>query len=131
MKLVDTNRILMEMRHFFSTLRNQNFQEAFEMVKKLNLLPLHQEEMNEKESNYKNLDPILRAQFPAILAGTVHCLYMIHRSIKSEARGVNQSVEFHLKDLQMKARFLYIFSGLTKMPDSTNQEIRQMRNLMI
>lgn len=131
MKLVATNRTLMEFRHFFSTCRHEQYPEAFEMIKRLNLLPLRQEEVNEKESNYKDLDPILKAQFPALLTGAVQCLQGMHRRIKSEARGVDESVEFHLKDLQKKARFLYIFSGLTSMPNSTKQDIQRLRNNMI
>lgn len=130
-KLVATNRTLMEMRRFFAVLRSQQLQEAFEIVKSLNLFPLRQEEINEKESIYKDLDQILRDQYPALLTGAVRCLYGIHRSIKSEARSVDESVEFHLRDLQKKARFLYIFGGLINIPSSTREEIQAMRNNMI
>jgi len=131
MKLVSTLRTLMQMRHFFATLRNQQFHEAFEIFKSLNLLPLRQEEVNEKESCYKDLDAILKEQIPALLAGSVRCLYGMHVRIKSEARSVDASVEFHLKDLQLKARILYIFAGLTDMPSATKQEIQRIRNNMI
>lgn len=131
MKLVDTNRTLMEFRYFFSSLRNEQYQETFEMIKRLNILPLQQEEVNEKESIYKDMEPILKEQFPALLTGAVHCLHGMHRRIKSESRGVDESVEFQLKDLQKKARFLYIFSGLTNMPNSTKQDIQRLRNNMI
>jgi hypothetical protein len=131
MKLVATNRTLMEFRHFFSTCRHEQYQEAFEMIRRLDLLPLRQEEINERGSKYKDLDPILKEQFPALLTGAVHCLQRMHHRIKSDARGVDESVEFHLKDLESKVRFLRMFSSITNMPDSTNQDIQRMRNSMV
>lgn len=131
LKLVTTNRTLMELRHFFSTLRKGQFQAAFEIAGNLNLLPLRQDDINEKESYYKDLDPVLKDQYPAFLLGLAQCLHGMHRRIKSEARGVNDSVDFQLKDLQQKARFLYIFSGLTGMPSDTKDGIQRYRNNMM
>lgn len=131
LKLVSTNRTLMELRHFFSTLHKGQFEAAFDMAQNLNLVPLRQDEINGKESYYKDLDPVLKEQFPALLLGVAQCLHGMHRRIKSEARGVNESVEFQLKDLQQKARFLYIFSGLTSMPSATKDGIQRYRNNMM
>jgi hypothetical protein len=131
MKLVATNRTLMEIRHFFSTCRHEQYQEAFEMMRRLDLLPLRQEEVNEKGSKYKDLETILKEQFPSLLTATVHCLQKMHDRIKSEARGVDESVAFHLKDLENKARFLYMFAGLTNMPDATRRDIQRLRNSII
>ncbi len=131
MRLVATNRTLMELRHFFAALRKDQFQEAFDMAEHSKLLPLCQEDINDKESYYKDLDPILKDQFPALLLGATRCLHGMHRSIKSEARGVNDSVAFQLKDLQQKARFLYIFAGLTSMPNATKEGIQRHRNNMM
>lgn len=84
-----------------------------------------------RESNYKDLDTIVKDQIPALLTAAVYALHGMHRRIKSEARGVDDSVNFHLKDLQNKARFLYVFSGLTAMPNATKEEIQRLRNNMI
>jgi nuclear pore complex protein Nup93 len=130
-KLVTTNRTLMELRHVFATLRQEKHQEAFDIIKRMQLLPLTQEEISERESQYKDFDTIVKDQFPALVTGAVYALYVLHRRIKSEARGVDDSVNFHLKDLQNKARFLYVFSGLTGMPSATKEEIQRLRNNMI
>lgn len=131
LQLVSTNHQLMQLRGFFSQLRSEHYQEGLETVSGLALLPLSQEEVSEKESKYKDLDTVLRDQFPALLSGAVHCLYGLHRKVKSESRGVDQSVEVFLKELQMKARLMYIFSGLTNMPNSTKEDIQRLRNHMI
>ena len=130
-KLITTNRTLMELRHVFSTLRHEKHQEALDMIKRMQLLPLTQEEISLRESNYKDLDAIVKDQFPALLTAAVFALYGLHRRIKSEAHVVDDSVNFHLKDLQNKARFLYIFSGLTGMPNTTKEEIQRLRNNML
>ena len=129
--LVSTNRMLMELRRFFSAVRAERYQEAFEMVQRLDLLPFAKGQVSEKEISYKNLDPILKRQFPALSTGATQCLHGMYRKIKSEARGVDESVEFHLRDLQTKARSLYMFAGLTNMPNATNEDIGRMRNNMI
>lgn len=129
--LMSINYTLMEMRHFFATLRQEKYHEAFEIVKRIDLLPLSQEELGAKEGAYKDLDPVLQREFPAFLSGFVHCLHGMHRKLKSEARGADESVEFHLRDLQKKARFLYIFAGLTNMPSATKEDIMRLRNNML
>eukprot|EP00934_Nitzschia_sp_Nitz4_P000406 Nitzschia sp. Nitz4//scaffold166_size90379//66720//68650//NITZ4_005068-RA/size90379-exonerate_protein2genome-gene-0.23-mRNA-1//1//CDS//3329538229//406//frame0 len=129
--LVRVNRTLMEIRRFFSILRQEKFQDAFDIVKSLDLFPLFQEDLDSKVGVFKDLNPLLRQEIPVYLSGTVHCLHGMHRKIKSEARGVNESVEFHLHDLQMKARFLYIFAGLTSMPSNTKEDIMRLRNNMM
>mmetsp|Transcript_122515 Transcript_122515/g.342873 ORF Transcript_122515/g.342873 Transcript_122515/m.342873 type:complete len:342 (+) Transcript_122515:1055-2080(+) len=130
-RLVTTNRTLMELRHVFSSLRQEKHQEAFEIINRMQLVPLTQEEINERESKYKDLDTIVKHQFPSLLKAAVHALHGMHRRIKSEAPGVDESTSFHLKDLQNKVRFLYIFSGLTSMPTETKEEIQRLRNNMI
>jgi Nup93/Nic96 len=130
-KLVATNRLLMECRQAFTTLRNEKYQEAFDMIMRMQLLPVTPEEFSVRESNYKDLDTIVKDQIPALLTAAVYSLHGMHRRIKSEARRVDDSVNFHLKDLQNKARFLYVFSGLTAMPNATKEEIQRLRNNMI
>jgi len=130
-QLITTNRTLMELRHVFSMLRQEKHQAALDIIKRMRLLPLTQEEISEKESLYKDLDTIVKSQIPALLAGAVYALYGLHRRIKSEAHVIDDSVTFHLKDLQNKARFLYVFSGLTGMPNATKEEIQRLRNSML
>lgn len=131
LKLVTTNRQLTELRSFFEHRRFGRYQEGLDIVARLGLLPFTQEELNEKQSNYRDLDPILKKQFPTFLAGSVHCLYGLHRKVKSESRGQDSSVEVRLKELQMKSRLMYIFAGLIDMPSSTKEDIQKMRNHMI
>jgi hypothetical protein len=122
---------LTKSRLFFEHIRKARFQEAFSVVRDLGLLPFVQSEINEKESQYKDLDPMLRAAFPPLICGTMECLFGMHRLLKSESSGRNDTVEQRLKELQLMARFIYIFSGLTDMPVSTKEYIHQKRNHML
>jgi hypothetical protein len=131
LQLITTNRQLTELRNFFEQLRHERFYEGFEIVSRLGLLPLSQEDLNEKQSKYRDIDLILKSQFPAFVTGAVQCLYGLHRQVKSESRGVDPNVEARLKELQFKARLLYIFSGLVGMPSSTKEDIQRLRNHMI
>mmetsp|Transcript_19709 Transcript_19709/g.48434 ORF Transcript_19709/g.48434 Transcript_19709/m.48434 type:complete len:803 (-) Transcript_19709:105-2513(-) len=129
--LIQVNQQLTAMRSFFDIIRGGRLQEAFQIVSSLNLLPLAQDQMNEKESRYKNLDPSLKAAMPSLICGTMECLFGTHRKIKSESRGINDTVEERLRELQMMARFIYVFAGLVNMPSSTKDFIQQKRNHML
>lgn len=132
MYLVDTNTKLIQLRRFFDELRNNRYQEAFSIVVEIGLLPFTQSAITEKEKKYNDLDPILKDGFPSLLSGTMECLLGLHRKVKSEARGINETVESRLKELQFLARFIYIFSGLIKdMPPATKQYIQEKRSHML
>lgn len=122
---------LLKLREFFMCVRNEQFREAFEMMRAMDLLPFTQDQVNEKESKFKDLAQALKSEYPAIMVGTMQCLHGMHRKVKSESRGVDHNTEFFLKDLQMKARYIYIFSGLTNMPSTTKEDIQRLRNNMI
>lgn len=129
--LITVNQQLTELRKFFEHIRGGRFQEGFHIVSALGLLPFTQIELNEKESRYKNLDQILKDSFPALVCGTIECLFGMHRKMKSESRGFSETVKERLKELQMMARLIYIFSGLTNMPAATKEYIHQKRNHML
>lgn len=101
------------------------------VIEARNLLPLTQDQMNERESRYKGLDPSLKAAMPSLICGTMECLFGMHRKIKSESRGINITVEERLRELQMMARFIYVFAGLVNMPSSKKDFIQQKRNHML
>lgn len=128
--LIAVNEQLTSMRQFFENVRGGRFQEAFQIVTALNLLPFAQNEIYDKESRYKDLDPSLKASFPSLICGTTECLFAMYRKIKSESRGVTPTVEARLRELQMMARFMYVFAGLVNMPTPTKDYIAQKRNYM-
>jgi hypothetical protein len=131
LELIKVNKQLTELRKFFEHIRSGKFQEGFQIVSLLGLLPFAQNEINEKESRYKDLDQSLKDAFPALVCGTIECLFGMHRKIKSESRGISDTVEGRLKELQLMARFIYVFSGLIKMPATTKEYIHQKRNYML
>ncbi len=131
LNLIFTNQTLLEFRAFFKRLRQALFEEAFAIISRTELLPLSQEHLNAKSSKYKDLDVILKEAFPAVVTGTVECLFEIHRRLKSESRGVSPTVEGRLKELQFLARILFIFAGLINMPTTCKNDIVGLRAKMI
>ena len=131
LNLIDTNRSLIVLRSFFDRYRQRQFPDAFEVVRSAGLLPLTQEELNEKASKFRGLDPILKEQFPTVLGATVECLCEMFQRLKSESRGIPPTVEARLKELQFLARYLFLFASLTNMPSTCRNDIARMRNNMI
>jgi hypothetical protein len=129
--LINTNRCLLELRSFFDTYRQRNFEEAFGKVTRTGLLPLSREEINEKSSKFGDLNPILQNEFPAVLSATVECLCEIFYRLKSESRGLPPTVVDRLKELESLARYLFLFAGLINMPSSCMNDIARMRANMI
>jgi len=131
LQLINTNRCLLELRSFFDSYRERKFEEAFGKVSRTGLLPFATEELNEKASKFRDLDPILKNEFPAVLSATVECLCELFFRLKSESRGLPQVVLDRLKELEYLARFIFLFSGLINMPSSCKNDIARMRANMI
>ena len=111
-------------------MRSQQFERALAILSDLQLVPLSQDDLDVMTNRYREHETILKEQFPALLSGAIHCLYGLHRALKSESRGVNETVLGRLKELQLKSRFIYVFSGLIGMPDATKEDIRRLKNNM-
>lgn len=131
LNLIDTNRSLIVLRLFFDRYRQRQFSDAFEVVRSAGLLPLTQEELNEKTSNFRDLDPTLKEQFPTVLSATVECVCEMFQRLKSESRGIPPTVEARLKELQFLARYLFLYAGLINMPSTCKNDIARMRANMI
>mmetsp|Transcript_18969 Transcript_18969/g.21437 ORF Transcript_18969/g.21437 Transcript_18969/m.21437 type:complete len:871 (+) Transcript_18969:38-2650(+) len=131
LNLIDTNQILIELRSFFDRYRQRQFLEAFEVVKNTGLLPLTQEDLNEKTSKFRDLDPILKEQFPTVLSAGVECLCEMFQRLKSESRGIPPAVGARLNELHFLARYLFLFAGLINMPSTCKNDIARMRANMI
>ena len=111
-------------------MRSQQFERALAILSDLQLVPLSQEDLDVMANRYREHESIIKEQFPALLCGAIRCLYGLHRTLKSESRGVNDTVLGSLKELQLKSRYIYVFSGLIGMPDATKEDIRRMKDIM-
>ncbi len=129
--LINTNRCLLELRSFFDTYRERKFEDAFGKVARTGLIPMATEELNEKSSKFRDLDPLLKKEFSAVLSATVECLCELFFRLKSESRGLPQVVLDRLKELEYLARYLFLFAGLINMPSSCKNDIARMRANMI
>jgi Nup93/Nic96 len=131
MDLVATNQTLIEFRAFFNQVRLGRFEEAFDMISRTERLPLSSDALDTKISEFKDLDPILKDAFPAVLRSTVECLFEMHRRLKSESRRMSPTVEARLKDLQTTAKIMYLFASFTNMPATCRDDIRGLKARMI
>lgn len=131
MSLIETNRCLLELRSFFDIYRQRKFEEAFARVSQTGLLPLSQDELNAKSSKFRDLDPILKAEFPSVLTAAFECICEIFHRLKSESRGRPSAALDRLKELQFLARYLFCYAGLINMPGSCKSDISRMKANMI
>jgi len=131
LNLIHTNRYLLELRSFFRIYKQRSFEEAFGKVTSTGLLPRSREELDEKSSNFRDLDPILKREFPAVVGAAVECLCEIFHRLKSESPGLPALVKERLNEIQFLARYLFTFAGLIHMPRSCMSDIQQMRANMI
>jgi len=131
LKLINTNRILIELRSFFDKYREKQFSDAFDILRNTGLLPSTQEKLNEMTSKYRDLDRVLKDQFPTVLSAGVECSCEIFLNLKSKSHGMSSAVDQRLRELQFSARILFIFAGLTNMPSTCKNDIVRMRANMI
>ena len=129
--LIDTNRILIQLRSFFSFYGQRKFEEAFGLVSRTGLLPLTQEDLDQKTSKFRDLDPVLKNEFPAVLTATVECICEMFQRLKSESRGLPPTVSERLNELHFLARYLFIFAGRINMPTACKEDIARMKHNMI
>ena len=131
LQLITTNRCLLELRSFYATLREGKLEEAFGMVARTGLIPLSAQDQTEKSSKFRDLDPILKNEFPTVLSATVECLCELFFRLKSESRGLTQVVLDRLREIENYARYIFLFAGLINMPSSCKTDIQRMRGNMI
>lgn len=130
--LVRTNRSLLELRSFFDSFRLRRFEEAFLTVIRTGLLPRSEEELNEKNSQHRDLEPILKETFPVVVSATVQCLCELFHGLRSESRGaLPPVVQDRLRELLQLAKVLFKFAGVTNLPSSCKNDITRMRANMI
>ncbi|KAL3916530.1 MAG: hypothetical protein SGILL_005138 [Bacillariaceae sp.] len=129
--LIETTNTLLGLRQFFQLYQSGDSKGAFDAVSTLGLFPFSQEEIDEKTSKFKDLDPHVKSAMPDALVTTVRCLYESYRDIKSKHRAITIEVEDQLKRIKSISRFLFLFSGTAGMPQSCKQDINDMRANMV
>ena len=129
--LVTTNRTLITLRQISEKIASGQFGEGWELMTRLDLLPLSRAELETKRSRYNNLDPLVQQAFPFLLGTAMEFLYEEHRRVKSTLRDSSPVVHARLAELQEMAGLLYKFAGLTNMPDSTKEVISRKEAQML
>eukprot|EP00536_Pseudo-nitzschia_multiseries_P012752 jgi/Psemu1/326953/estExt_fgenesh1_pg.C_5050002 len=129
--LIETNRSLLQLRSFMDAYNQRQFDVAFGIVSRTGLLPMSQDDLNEKSSKFLDLDPILKSEIPSVLTASVECVCDLFHRLKTESRGLPAVVEERLRELQFLARYLFIYAGIVHMPSSCKNDIARMRAHMI
>jgi hypothetical protein len=131
LSLVATTNILLGLRRFFLLYQKGHFRDAFHVLAALHLVPLSQDELEEKAGKFRDMDPLVKDAMAATLIAAVDCLYQDYRMKKSESRGLTDAMQVNLSEIKMKVRFLFLFSGSTSMPGECRQAINEMKGHMI
>eukprot|EP00977_Amphora_coffeiformis_P009182 scaffold2093_cov161-Amphora_coffeaeformis.AAC.12 len=127
--LVDAMCMLLDLNEFFENLNKSNYEEALVIVKKLDMVPSTQTELNYTVRNYRErFDDSIRGCYPDVLLGTMKALYFEHSRGKSNAGPV---VSQRLKELQAQASYLVTFAGLIEAPADQIKELSKLQALMI
>ena len=129
--LVSTNRILTGLRRFFDLLNSGRFDEAWDLLRRFELLPNTPNEMASKLSNYHSLDPVLRNAFPAIIKGAMVCLHSFHSRAKQDRQAISSITQSRLSNLQGTARLLTSFAGQAHMPSDMQVTVSRLEAQMI
>lgn len=133
--LVDTFNLLIELTTFVERLTAKEYEEAWSVVDRLNLLPNYDGAMTSKVQQFNSLDAVLKGTFSVVLLGSMECLYQQHARLKSSMHGaVTASVQQRLQELRSRARLLVTFAGLIQLEKSggaTNTRMVQMEAHMM
>lgn len=126
LNLVVTNRMLTDLRLFFEKVGSGEIEAAWEVIIRLDLLPLYKSDLSTKASKYQGIDQIVKTAYPALLRGAMECLYNQHRRVKSESHGITPTVQARLNELQDMAKLLHTFAGLANVPSDMKDSMSRL-----
>jgi hypothetical protein len=131
LNLVATNRVLTDLRLFFEKLGSGEIEAAWEVIIRLDLLPLSKSDLSTKASKYQGIDQIVKTAYPALLKGAMECLYSQHRRVKSESHGITPTVQARLNEFEDMAKLLHTFAGLANVPSDMKDSMSRLEAHMI
>ena len=131
--VVRTNRVLLDLNKFFdrfqSPLRDS---ETLAIAENLQLLPTSDIDRQVKESEYKNMDPLIQQVYPALLDGAMRILHEEHQRLKMNLhRDTSGVVRERLRELQAKAKLYTTFAASIGMANEHIGSLSHHASLMI
>ncbi len=131
-QMLETNNILVELNKFFIAQQQGQFQEAWSMIDRLNLLPTAQADLGSKERSYQSLDPLVKQSFPAILVASMEMLHADYRRLKMQVQPNTEGiVRDRLGQIRARASLFVTLAGLVGVAPDEMEKISRLGSLMI
>jgi Nup93/Nic96 len=110
---IETNRRIYDLNLLFDLIRQDNFDNnCREVVQSLDLLPVSENDRIIKDTQFRDLDPLIKQVFPYLLVTAMKILVNDHTRLKHELRmGATGTVRRELEGLQRKARLYTSFAA--------------------
>lgn len=136
---INTFFVLLDLMQFFNLYHAGELDTALDVMRKLKLIPLKNDMVEERVASFRQYNDEIRRNFPDVLLATMNILYENYR--KTRGSGLSPLVESQRDDggqekyreiLRHQARALITFAGLIpyRLPGDTNARLVQLEVLM-
>ena len=131
--VIRTSQLLTEMNLFFDRFRTGNSPlECLQIAKKTQLLPETEDGRKIKESEFRDLDPLVQASMPFLLIGVMEILKEEHTQLKRDLhRDTSGVVRERLKELNEHATLLTSFASSLGIANCHIRTLSSLMSLMI
>ncbi|XP_067049667.1 nuclear pore complex protein Nup93-like [Acropora muricata] len=136
---INTFFVLLDLMQFFNLYHAGELDTALDVMRKLKLIPLKNDMVEERVASFRQYNDEIRRNFPDVLLATMNILYENYR--KTRGSGLSPLMESQRDDggqekyreiLRHQARALITFAGLIpyRLPGDTNARLVQLEVLM-
>ncbi|MCJ8733278.1 hypothetical protein PDJAM_G00221470 [Pangasius djambal] len=136
-KSVDhTFYLLLDLMTFFDEYHNGHIDRAYDVIERLKLVPLSQDQVEERVAAFRNFSDEVRHNLSEVLLATMNILFTQYKRLKGATAGTPGRQQRSLEDrdsiLRSQARALITFAGMIpyRMAGDTNARLVQMEVLM-
>lgn len=135
----NTFYLLCDLVQFFDLYHLEQMDEAFEVIRKLQLIPLSRESVEQKVSAFRQYTDEIRRCLPDVLIATMTILHRKYRSNRSDYQSPiapsnrdEGGLQMFRRNLRQQAKALITFAGLLpyRMPGDTSARLVQLEVLM-
>ncbi|XP_015787452.1 nuclear pore complex protein Nup93 [Tetranychus urticae] len=140
-EVVGIFHLLLDLMAFFDNYHKQAFDDALEVIEKLNILPFRMEQVDAKANEFGSYADEIRQLIPDVLVATMNIIHIQYKKIKSivplTSNKFGVIAEANEKDvllqsLKAKARLLITYAGMIpyRMPGDINARLVQLEVTM-
>ncbi|XP_073987086.1 nuclear pore complex protein Nup93-like isoform X1 [Rhodnius prolixus] len=131
-----TFNMLRDLIIFFDMYHSKEYNKALEIIHKIKILPLQEDEMEDRINNFKLLEDTITRNIPDILLATMH-IYHFQYTMTQGEKEPSRKLEDGNKTKQLsfireRAKLLTSFAGTIpyRMPGDTNSRLVQLEIMM-